>query len=320
MNFPAAILVFRLLVRDTFRQSLSSRLFWLLLGLSGLTILLCLSVRLEGVTATLPKGEIELKGRDKKPFTGTNRGEGYMKLLFGAVRVPMSRDGETAIRDLHTLLAKLAATIGTLLLLLWSSGFLPEFLERRSVSVLLAKPVPRWSLLAGKFLGVLIFVALQVTLFIGGTWLALGLATDVWHPVFLASIPLLVLLFAILFSFSTLLAVTTRSAVLTIFGTLVFWSVCAGVNQAHLTRLDSPGKETATESSSASPLVEVGYWILPKPGDCQVLLDEGLQRTPHSAKDARSRVVIPELSIFSSLLFCVVLLAVASYRFVTQDF
>ena len=35
MDLPAAFLVIRLMVRDTFRQSMASRLFWLLLGLTS---------------------------------------------------------------------------------------------------------------------------------------------------------------------------------------------------------------------------------------------------------------------------------------------
>ena len=59
------------------------------------------------------------------------------------------------------LLGLVADTGGILLALVWTAGFLPTFLEPGAASVLLAKPVPRWSLLAGKFLGILIFVAFQ---------------------------------------------------------------------------------------------------------------------------------------------------------------
>ena len=51
--------------------------------------------------------------------------------------------------------------------------------------------MPRWSLLAGKFLGVLAFVALQASLFVGGTWLALGLRTGVWDPTYFLCVPIL---------------------------------------------------------------------------------------------------------------------------------
>jgi ABC-type transport system involved in multi-copper enzyme maturation permease subunit len=325
MDLPAAFLVVRLLVRDTFRQSLASRLFWLIVAASGLCIVLCLSVRVEGVTAEKPAGEIELFGPDRKPFTGQHRGQGYIAFAFGAVRVQMTRDAETAVSFLHALLAIVVMTVGLLLLLLWTCGFLPEFLDPRSVSVLLAKPVPRWSLLAGKFAGVLLFVVFQVILFVGGTWLALGLRTGIWHPAFLLSIPMLVLLFAIFCSVSTVLAVWTRSAVACLFGTLLFWGFCAGVDHARY----APYRQAELPSPDAirsRPLIEAGYWLLPKPADCVFLLGETLQIEQHFRQDpgmlaaAKARAIIPELSLLSSLLFAVAMLALAGARFVRQDF
>ena len=61
MNLPSALYVLRWMVRDTFRQSLGSRAFWLILGLSGLAILLCLSIRIEGYTAITPAGAAALQ-------------------------------------------------------------------------------------------------------------------------------------------------------------------------------------------------------------------------------------------------------------------
>ena len=59
----------------------------------------------------------------------------------------------------------MADAVGLLLALLWTASFLPTFLEPAAVAVLLAKPVPRWQLLVGKFAGVLAFVAFQAARF-----------------------------------------------------------------------------------------------------------------------------------------------------------
>ena len=60
MNLPTALLTIQWMVRDTFRQSLASRLFWVLLGVSTIFIVFCLSV---GVTdgKELPTQEGEQK-------------------------------------------------------------------------------------------------------------------------------------------------------------------------------------------------------------------------------------------------------------------
>jgi hypothetical protein len=216
------------MIRDTVRQSLASRGFWLLFGLSALCILLCLSVGVEGATAVRPRGEIELYGADHQPYTRLNRGHGTISLGFGAVHFELWRDPESSVRMLEILLAMIVAgAVGMLLLLLWASGFLPEFLQPSAASMLLTKPAPRWALLIGKFCGVLAFVAVQIAFFIVGAWAALGLHNSVWHPGYLVCIPLLVLQFAVLYSFSALLAVWTRNTVVCVVGSLLFWALCS---------------------------------------------------------------------------------------------
>ena len=55
-----------------------------------------------------------------------------------------------------------------------------------------AKPAPRWTILVGKYVGVVLFVALHATLFVGGTWLGMGVATDTWDLRYWVAVPLLV--------------------------------------------------------------------------------------------------------------------------------
>ena len=100
------------MIRDTVRQSLASRGFWLLLGLSGLCILLCLSVGVEGATAVRPPGEIELFGADRQPYTGLNAGRGVLSLGFGAVRVEQWRDAESSVHLLQILLVMIVGRGG----------------------------------------------------------------------------------------------------------------------------------------------------------------------------------------------------------------
>ena len=136
----------------------------------------------------------------------------------------------------------------------------------RSASVLLAKPSSRSYLLAGKFVGVLSFVLFQATIFIGGTWLALGVRTGVWDTSYLLCIPLLLLHFAIFFGFSMLLAVVTRSTVVCALGSILFWFMCWGMN---IGRHVVVASAVASPETIYSPLVqwtvEIGYWICPKP-------------------------------------------------------
>src|SRR5262249_58599333 len=100
------------------------RTFWLILGLSGLAILLCATARIEGATAATPPGEIELFGADRQPYTGLNQGAGHLRLVFLRLRLP--RDGQATVTFLHALLALCAAGgVGMLLVVLWTGGFPP---------------------------------------------------------------------------------------------------------------------------------------------------------------------------------------------------
>src|SRR5262245_37933916 len=184
-GLPAALHALGWLLRDTFRQAVATGILALVLTVTGLCVLGCLSV---GVTG------------------------GELTLAFGAVRLPMNHDPANSVRFVQVVLALgVADGLGLLLILVWTAGFLPAFVDPAAAAVMLAKPVPRWSLLAGKYLGVLAFVGVNAVLFVGGTWLALGLRTGVWDAAYFWCVPLLLAHFAVFFSVSTLLAVATRS-------------------------------------------------------------------------------------------------------------
>ena len=316
------------LVWDTFRQSLASRVFWLMLGVSGLCILLCLSVRIDGGQPLRGAEDIELMAHGK-PLAGPNPHPGTLSIAFGAVRVPLFRDGAAQVHFLHVLLAKwIAGLCGTLVVVVWTAAFLPEFLQPAAASVLLAKPVSRGSLLAGKYLGVLALVAVQATVLIGGAWLALGLRTGIWPRDYLLAIPILLLNFALVYSVSALLATWTRAAAPCLFGSVVFWLICLGVNTARhaavaLPRL-APGAAPYPRPFRAA--VEAAYWTLPKPADLVVLLDRAVRAGDHfvasPAFDAVQRLHAfhPALAILSSLVFAAAALAIAARQLAALDY
>jgi ABC-type transport system involved in multi-copper enzyme maturation permease subunit len=335
MNSPTAILIVRWLVYVTFRQALASRLFWVTAGVSGLCILLCLSVRVTGAPPLptepwearyrLPREEVARLGPGKAD--GVDPASSELKVLFGAVRVQYRHYGEDAIQFIQLLLAGFVAdTAGILLALIWTAGFLPGFLEPASATVLLAKPVPRWSLLVGKYLGVLGFVTLQAVFFVGGTWLALGASTGVWTPLYLLSVPILLVHFAVFFSVSAGLAVCTRSTVVSMVGALAFWLLCWGTNTGwHVCQLAGTSG-AGTAPAWAHPLLGAGYWLLPKPADLNGLLFDALHADKFFGQflnfhTLQSRGLLHlELSILTSLLFAAGVLALSVYRFAKTDY
>jgi hypothetical protein len=291
----------RWLVRDTVRQARASGILAVVVGVTAGCVAVCL-------TASVVSGETP-----------------ELTLLLGTVRVPLSGGVGQGVRTVQAVLAVwVADSAGLLLALAWTAAFMPAFLEPASVAVLVAKPVPRWLLFVGKFFGVVCFVAASALLFVGTTWLALAVRTGVWDATYFWCVPLLVLHFTIFYSFSALLAVSTRSAIACLFGSALFWLVCWGTNFGRHAVLAVP--ELQAMGPGLSHTAEVAYWLLPKPTDPGILLLEALGiGDPFPGvldfNEVRARGAFhPVLSVLSSLLFAAVLVAVSAYEFATADY
>jgi ABC-type transport system involved in multi-copper enzyme maturation permease subunit len=301
MSVASALLTTRWLARDTFLQSMTSGVFWFMVAVSVATSLFCL-------TAAPPAD-----------------GSDSLEVAFGAIHVDASHGLPAAVRTLEVHLAGWVADVaGLLLALIWTAGFLPTFLEPAAASVLLAKPAPRWLLLVGKLLGVLAFVAVQGFLFVGGTWLALGVRTGVWDAVYFLCVPLLLIHFAVFYSFSAMLAVATRSTVACVFGSVAFWGLCWGMNFGRHAIHILP--EIQGLSGVLAAAADVSYWVLPKPLDFQLLLSDMLRpgelfgRLVSTPKLDAYGAWSPVASVLASVTAAVVLFAVAAYDFATADY
>ena len=321
------------LIRDTFRQAWASGIFGMMLAVTAICVVLCLSVSVSGDEA-LPtrmssRSFCPRDARARQPMNPDREGvdtvTGQMTLAFGAVSFPVARERGDSVRFLELILSGgVAGSLGLLMALVWTAGFLPSFLEASAASVLLAKPAGRWRLLVGKYLGVLTFVGFQVVLFVVLTWLALGLRTNVWDMTYWWCIPLLLIEFAALYSFSVLLAVTTRSTVACVFGSLLFWLLAWGINYGCVMARGMEGPQRL--SSSTLALTETAYWISPKPIDAGLILYNALDAHEHFEKPVVFKLLesgeafSPSLSLLSSLAIAVVLLALSAYEFSTKDY
>jgi len=271
MDAPSVIYALRWLIHDTFRQTLSSRVFWIMLGLSAICIVFCFGVGVEG---GVERDEGEIYTKSGKVLTGPNDEPGRLTLLFGTFPVSFSRTANEEVLFIRSIFASwIAGTIGVLVALIWTAGFVPESLQPSAASVLLAKPIPRWLFLLGKYLGVVCFVALHATIFFVGTWFALGVKTDVWQLDYLVGIPLIVFHFSVIFAFSVMLAVLFRSTMACVVGGVLFWMVCYAINYGRHFAVVYPDLNPGAEAMPAFTmfLSELGYWLLPKPADMTII-------------------------------------------------
>ena len=276
MDAPTILYALRWLIYDTFWQALTSRVFWVLLGLSGICIVFCLGVSVEGGVQREGK---ELFTPDNQPLVAGSKGIGQASLLFGAFTYEISRDAEREIRFFLNIFGSFVGGIlGVLFTLVFTASFIPDSLQPSSASVLLAKPIPRWLFLLGKFLGVVSFVLLHAIIFYAGTWLALGMKTNYWHATYLFGILFMVFHFTTIFSFTLILAVMFRSSTAGIVGALAFWGICFAVNWGrHSVVVFGELNSSAQPLSQFTSLIsEISYWCLPKPIDFTIMLQETL--------------------------------------------
>jgi ABC-type transport system involved in multi-copper enzyme maturation permease subunit len=338
------------LIRDTFRQARASGISWIMLALTAICVLVCLSVSVTGGLLLHDEGEPDYflpphsslaattpppvnrepalarsASREEALRDGVKTISGRMTLAFGAVSFQVSRDRRGAVQFLELILAGgIAGTLGLLLTLVWTAGFVPSFLEPAAASVLLAKPVRRSQLLLGKYLGVLVFVTFQAVLFVVLTWLALGMRTRVWDTAYFWCIPLLLIQFAIFYSFSVLMAVIARGTAACVLGAVLFWLLAWGINYAKVTA--HAAHDPQAVSATTLVLADAAYWISPKPIDVGLMLFNSLDTQRDFEKPDVFKLVESNqsfswrLSLLSSLLITVVLLALSVHEFKATDY
>jgi hypothetical protein len=202
------------LLLDSYRELNSKRLFWVTLILSGVVVLGMACVGLNG-------GHISLLGwvtpmDAHRDFRIDSPAELY-KRLFSFIGVGFW-----------------LSFVGSILGLISTAGIFPDFMAGGSIDLYLSKPISRLRLFLTKYVGGLLFVTLQMSVFALASFLLLGIRGGAWEGAVFLSIPLVVLMFSYLFAFCVLLGVLTRSTIAAMMLTFLFWFVLWGVHVAQV--------------------------------------------------------------------------------------
>jgi ABC-type transport system involved in multi-copper enzyme maturation permease subunit len=140
-----------------------------------------------------------------------------------------------------------------------TAGVLPDALEKGTVDLYLSKPIARWELIVGKYLGAVLAIGANILYFIGILWLIIGVKVGVWDPGLLASIPAMTFVFACLFSVVVFFGVLSRNMAISIIAGFVYLLVIAQLLQ---------GREAGLYLISSSPVyrsvVDGFYYALPQ--------------------------------------------------------
>ena len=177
------------IIQITFRESFAKKTFMAFFGISTLVCLLFIfALNLDIVDGM--KSSISLFGMETSQL----------------VQI------EKVLIAIESALALLLFSGGLFMSLFATSGLIPGYLQAGTIDLLISKPLSRWQILLGRFLGAVSIVAFNVFYLVIFSWIILSLKTGLWHWGFLLSGLMIVLTFTILFTLMTFLGIITRSA------------------------------------------------------------------------------------------------------------
>jgi len=269
------------LIRDTFREALARKIFWVLFGLSALLIIFFLFLlRIDivaGATATVS--------------------------LFGRETRPADANVDRLVRGVYGGIATFLYTWGMFLAVFASAGLVPSVLEPGRIELLLSKPLSRTHILLGRFAGNVLVVFLNTTFLVLGVWAILGVKTGIWSPGFLIAIATTTFVFAVLLAVVLLIGVTLESAAAATMITVALMIISPILAQTSLMmRLLS--------SEWSRNLWRVLYYALPKVYELGKMTLDAIQ----------SRTFAGFAPIWSSALFGAIMLGAALAIFARRDF
>lgn len=188
-----------------------------------------------------------------KGTTTKSRAEWFHQpaLFFGAVNIPIQ---VLRMSDIITFIATwvigtFGAAFTMLISVIITASFLPNMLAKGTIDLLLVKPIHRTTLFVYKFLGGLLFMFLNTALIMVGLWLAIGLQTGVWLQSLFLLILVYTLMFAVLYSVSAVAAVLTRSPIVCILVSCLFWALLFALGWAHWGFIENRKEGRAAEAS-----------------------------------------------------------------------
>ncbi|MBN1514545.1 MAG: ABC transporter permease subunit [Phycisphaerae bacterium] len=306
------------LIKDSFREAIDRKLFWVMLAISAL---IALSMAASGFD---------------------DRG---MSILFGymrwnspdlAVTSPIHKQAVATILG-HFIADHFLGWVGIGLAIIATAGTFPSLMERGTIEVIVSKPMRRWHLFLGKYLGGMVFVLVQASIFVLITFLVAGTRWKVWLWSYFWLIPLFVVLFSYLFCFTALFGVLTRSPLASLALTFVAWFLIWAPQATYGLLQAFPPRP---EFNPVVRFTEAACSILPKTGDISFvaikltgarlpgdLLWRSDSQTEHDEFVENARQVDEESaefsitrSIGSSLAFEAVIVLLAGWRFCRRDF
>jgi ABC-type transport system involved in multi-copper enzyme maturation permease subunit len=226
------------LITFTFRELLTKATIYVLAGISTLILL--------GVLAG---------------FSSSSGSEGTTILLFGNPIGP-AMPAHVVAEFVNQMLAGFAKGMfaGVVLFGIFATaGIVPEVLEKGTVDLYLSKPLARWELLIGKYLGGVCVVLVNIFYFLGGMSLIFGVRMGIWDFQFLISSIMLTFVFACLYAVVCFLGVVFRNAAIPIIGAFLYLLIVGPILQQR-----EQGLFMISQNGVYHGIINGFYYLLPQ--------------------------------------------------------
>ncbi len=267
------------LVLDTFREAFARKIFWAFFVCSTALILFFIFIMridiVEGALATAS--------------------------FFG--RTGPSLSVEKMVANVHAGIANFLYSFGMCLAVFASAGLISAVFEPGRIELLLSKPVTRYHILLGRYVGNVLVVACNLFYLLFAIWIIFGIKTEVWHTCFLIAGLSTLFVFCVLLTVSLLTAVLWESAAVSIIATF-------GVMVISLIVAAKPTWERLLSSEWTRDVVRGLYYALPRIYDIGRINHDLITNQP----------VTDWASVWSTAAFGAVMLAASLFFFSRRDF
>ncbi len=271
------------LVRDTFREALARRVFWaFFLASTTLLVFFLLIMRIDVVQGLV--ASVSIFGKQSTPHDG-------------------SMSADQMVTGAQSGLSGFLYVVGMGLAIFASAGLIAAVFEPGRVELLLSKPLKRYHILLGRYLGNLLIVAANLFYLIVGFWLIFGFKTGVWRPHLLIAAVVTLAVFSVMLAFILVTAVVWESAAVSILATFAL-VVLSFVLAA------KPMLERLLSSEWSRNVVRVLYYLFPKLPDCATIM----------MNIVLSRPVTDWMPLWSTALFGIAMLGSGLWIFSRRNF
>ncbi len=210
------------------------------------------------------------------------------------------------VSSLELLIVNPLANLGLLLAIFSSASFIPVMLEKGNIDLLLSKPISRTQLLLGKYFGVVLFVFLNILVFVVGVWLIISIKFGYWDASFLTLAFVITFAFAVLYALILLFGVITKNSVLGMMIAYLIFLIISPLLFLYKEKLN----EFVT-SEIVDKTLDGLYFIVPQTAELmgKIMIDL-----------AMGRGVTDFQPIITSFLFLIFVLGISIYLFRKKDF